>query len=44
MNKFAKSTLVIVFSLLALSVGFSQMPAGPMSAEKITDNIYIVKG
>ena len=44
MKKVTKSALVILFSLIALNIGFSQMPSGPMSSEKITDNIYIVKG
>jgi cyclase len=34
----------LAFCLLAASVGYSQMPSGPITSEKIADGIYIVKG
>jgi glyoxylase-like metal-dependent hydrolase (beta-lactamase superfamily II) len=42
MNNFAKPIFAVLFALTAVSVGFSQQSA--ITAEKITDNIYIVKG
>jgi cyclase len=43
MNRFAKLARVLLFSLMAMGLGFSQQPSA-ITAEKITDNIYIVKG
>ena len=38
-----KLALGVVFSLMVMGIGFSQQPSA-ITAEKITDNIYIVKG
>ncbi len=43
MKKSDKAALCVVFGLMALSIGFSQQPS-VLTAEKIADNIYIVKG
>jgi glyoxylase-like metal-dependent hydrolase (beta-lactamase superfamily II) len=43
MHKFAKLARFLLFSLMAMGLGFSQQPSA-ITAEKITDNIYIVKG
>jgi cyclase len=43
MNRSAQLALVVTFSLMALSAGFSQQQSA-FTAEKIADNIYIVKG
>ena len=43
MNTFKKLVLGILFGLTMLSFGFSQQQAA-ITAEKIADNIYIVKG
>jgi len=44
MRTLEKLTLGIVLSLTGLSSGFSQQQAAALTAEKITDNIYIVRG
>jgi len=43
MKKFEMLALGVLFSLMALSIGFSQQQS-VITAEKIADNIYIVKG
>ena len=43
MTIFKKLALGVMFSLIVLSIGFSQQQSA-ITAEKITDNIYIVKG
>jgi cyclase len=43
MRRVKMLTLCVVFGLIALGVGFSQQQ-GAITAEKISDNIYIVKG
>jgi cyclase len=43
MKKLAGTTITLLFSLTLLSAGFSQQPSA-ITAEKITDNIFIVKG
>jgi cyclase len=43
MKKLEMLALGVLFSLTALSTGFSQQPS-VITAEKIVDNIYIVKG
>jgi cyclase len=43
MNKFYKIILCVIFSSPALPVAFSQQTSA-ITAEKITENIYIVKG
>jgi cyclase len=43
METMKKLALGVVFSLMVLGIGFSQQQSA-ITAEKITDNIYIVKG
>ena len=43
MKTFTKLALSILFSLITLGIGFSQ-PQSVITAEKIADNIYIVRG
>jgi len=43
MNTYMRVVLLVCFCLMALSVGFSQQPQA-MTVEKVTGNIYMVKG
>ncbi len=43
MKIFVNLALGVLFSLMALSIGFSQ-PQAAITSEKIADNVYIVKG
>jgi len=44
MKRYRKVFGASIFCLIALSLGFSQQQPSPMSVEKLTDTIYMVKG
>jgi len=44
MKNLEMTILGVLFALMALNPGFSQQPSAAMTAEKLADNVYLVKG